>query len=231
MPLVAVIALLLASMPMADEGVLSAVSGHAIDEQNETIVAPAGSVTGKRRRAVRHPSVPPPLVPRTVILTPVKDNTLFESPSGSSSNGAGIHLFAGTTAMDSIRRALVAFDLSSQIPPGSTVTRVTLTIHISQTISGAQPMRLHRVLTNWGQGASNAGSSRDGIGSTSRSGDTTWIHTFFPDSRWTTPGGDFESTADAIANTGDASITWSSTEMTTRVQQWLDQPSTNFDGS
>src|SRR5688572_1637421 len=54
-----------------------------------------GLTTHRRRRAVRHPSNPPVLVPRTVTLTPAKDNTLYDIADGSLSNGAGIHLFAG----------------------------------------------------------------------------------------------------------------------------------------
>jgi hypothetical protein len=178
-----------------------------------------------RRRAVRSPGVEP-VVPHTVTLTPSKDNTLYESGAGSISNGAGIHLFAGSTASRARRRALLAFDLSG-IPPGSQITRVALTLRISQSISGPQTMRLHRVSTNWGEGTSNAGSSRDGDGAPSQSGDATWVHTFFPDVRWSSPGGDFETTADATAQT-TGSISWESSAMIARVQQWLDQPSTNF---
>lgn len=180
----------------------------------------------RKRRAVRS-GFPGPQQ-QTVVLAPSRDNTLFEEPQGERSNGVGAHLFAGATASDSRRRALLAFDVAGQVPPGSRITRVALTLHVSMTISGAQPMALHRVSANWGEGLSNAGFSRDGIGATARPGDATWLHRFFPDSLWTASGGDFERTADAATAVSGASGTWESAAMVARVQQWLDQPATNF---
>jgi hypothetical protein len=185
-----------------------------------------------RRRAVRFPSTlqpPPPQEPHTIALTPSKDNTLYESSSGATSNGVGPGLFAGTTAARSIRRALVAFDLATQIPPGSRIRRVELTMQVSRTPSGDEPMNLHRVTRDWGEGASNAGSSRDGDGTASRAGDATWLHTFFPDARWSARGGDFEAVSDATGIVTFTSGKWESSDaMIARVQQWLDQPATNF---
>ena len=186
----------------------------------------APAAVRRKRRAVRTPG--PPFVSRTLVLTPAKDNTLYESDDGSASNGAGVHLFAGNTATRSPRRAVMAFDVAAQIPPGSQVTRVMLSVDVSRTVSGAQTMTLHRLSANWGEGTSNAGISRDGGGAGSRPGDATWIHTFFPDQRWITPGGDFDIAPDATTQSVLGSITWESPAMITRVQQWLDQPSTNF---
>jgi hypothetical protein len=180
----------------------------------------------RKRRAVRS-GFPGPQK-QTVVLTPSRDNTLFEEPQGGRSNGVGPHLFVGATASDSRRRALLAFDVAAQVPPGSRITRVTLALHVSMTITGAQSMALHRVSANWGEGLSNAGFSHDGGGAPSRPGDATWVHRFFPDSLWSTTGGDFERTADAATVISGASGTWESAAMVTRVQQWLDQPATNF---
>jgi hypothetical protein len=182
-----------------------------------------------RRRAVRFTSSIP-AAPQTVALTPSKDNTLYESSNGGLSNGAGIHLFIGLTGTGAVRRALLAFDIASQIPPGSRITRATLTMRLSQTISGPHPATLHRVTADWGQGTSNAGSSSDGIGAGSQTGDATWLHTFFPNSFWTTQGGDFDAAVDATTQIGSSgSFTWaSSSAMVARVQSWLDQPAANF---
>ena len=190
-----------------------------------TAITPAAATTSKRR-SVRSGS-PVTLVHRSVVLTPSKDNTLDATSDGSFSNGRGAHLFAGVTVSGALRRALLAFDVASQIPPGSTVTRVVLTAHVSKSISGTQPMKLHRVTADWGEGTSNAGVFRDGIGTSSTNGDATWVHTFFPNQRWTTAGGDFDATEDATAS-GTSDLTWESAAMKTRVQQWLDQPATNF---
>ena len=182
-----------------------------------------------RRRAVRSPG-PPQVVPRIVVLTPSKDNTLYETTDGSLSNGAGVHLFAGSTASRGRRRALLAFDVASQVPAGAQITRVVLTMRVSQTIAGDQPMTLHRVSANWGEGTSNAGSFNDGDGATSRTGDATWVHTFSPNQRWAAAGGDFEAVPDATATaqfTG-STASWESPAMIARVQQWIEQPSANF---
>lgn len=194
--------------------------------------APRSEAGQKRRRAVRFiSSVPPePPVPQTIELLPSKDNTLFESGNGGVSNAKGIHVFTGNTAAGSLRRALLAFDIASQIPPGSRITSVTLTLRLSQTISGAEPATLHGVTADWGESTSNAGGSRDGTGDLAEPGDATWIHTFRPDRFWSTPGGDFTPAPDATTPVGaSGSFTWdSSPAMIARVQSWLDQPATNF---
>jgi hypothetical protein len=168
-------------------------------------------------------------VPKTVVLTPWKDNTLYQSTDGSVSNGAGARIFVGMTAVFQRRRALIAFDVAAQIPAGSTITHVTLVLHVSATVTSTVSIELHRVTSDWGQGSSDAGDARGGFGSQSQAGDATWIHTFIPDRRWTTPGGDFDTASDASAPVGFGDSTWeSSATMIARVQDWLDHPSQNF---
>jgi hypothetical protein len=193
------------------------------------VLASSATAQTGRHRAVQFPPAKT-IVSKTVVLTPLKDNTLYQTSDGSLSNGAGIHIFAGATAGSQLRRALIAFDVAALIPPGSTITHVTLVLHESQTVAGTQSTELHRVTADWGQGSSDAGTIRDGIGNFSRPGDATWIHTFFPDRRWSTPGGDFDAVADAIADVnGFGESTWgSSSAMIARVQDWLDHPSANF---
>ncbi len=191
---------------------------------------PRSEAGQRRRRAVRFPTsiVIPPPEPQTVVLTPSKDNTLFESSSGNISNGAGVHLFIGSTAASSLRRAVMAFDLASQIPPGSRITRATLAVRVSQTISGDHPATLHRLQADWGQGSSNAGSSRDGSGTSARDGDATWRHRFFSGTFWSNAGGDFDANADATTMIGGSGTWETSQAMVERIQGWLDQPATNF---
>jgi hypothetical protein len=184
-----------------------------------------------RRRPVAVPT--PVITHRTVTLQPSRDNTLYETPDGLASNGKGARVFAGMTASGSHRRALLAFDIRSQIPPGSQITRVVLTLTVSIATSGPQVMSLHRVNTDWGEGASLAQwfglfGRGDGHGAEAKAGDATWLHAFFPDKRWTNAGGDFDSYADATVTSGSTDIRWESAALITRVQQWLDQPSTNF---
>jgi len=204
--------------------------GYASNEQSGAKffapVAPTAT-TPLRRRAVR--SGPPTPMLQTVVLTPSKDNTLYQTSNGSLSNGAGVHFFAGITNRGERRRALLAFDVAAQIPPGSQITSVALKLEVSQTVSGPESMVLHRVSADWGEGSSNAGASRDGNGTGSRTGDATWIHTFFSNRFWTNQGGDFDVAADATALAGDGPVTWgSSAAMIARGQDWLDHPLTNF---
>lgn len=164
----------------------------------------------------------------TVQLTPTMDNTLYEHPSGSLSNGVGIYLFAGRTNQPLNRRALMAFDISA-IPAGATITEVTLKLNCSLSSSGAHSMALHRVAASWGEGTSNAGSP-GGQGANSTTGDATWIHRMFNSDNWSTAGGDFSPAASASTNvTGQGSYTWgSSSGLVDDVQHWLDNPSENF---
>lgn len=183
-----------------------------------------------KRRSVRVGPIPI-VVPEkhTVTLTPSKDATLFEISNGALANGSGIHLFAGMTATNSRRRALLQFDIPSQIPAGSRVTSVSLAMQVSLFASGAETMRLHGVTTSWGEGSSNAGDARDGGGTTSQTGDATWIHATFNNRRWTNAGGDFVSQADASASVAFTGANWTSNAaLVARVQAWVDQPANNF---
>jgi hypothetical protein len=158
-----------------------------------------------------------------------KDNTLYEDPSGSLSNGAGDYFFAGKTGNGSIRRALVQFDIST-IPAGAVIDSVKLTLHMSRTQPGNDELlELHRVLSDWGEGSSDA-TENEGGGASSTTGDATWIHTFFDTQFWINSGGDFESTVSASQSVGDiAYYSWGSTaQMVSDVQDWLDNPSNNF---
>ena len=62
-----------------------------------------------------------------------KDNTLYFTEDGSLSNGAGQYLFAGNTAAGVPGRAVLAFDIAGNIPPGSTIDGVVLTLEMSRT--------------------------------------------------------------------------------------------------
>lgn len=164
----------------------------------------------------------------TVVLTPIKDNSLFEE--GDLSNGAGDHLFAGVTLDPAnIRRALLAFPVADSIPAGSTIKTVTLTLHMSWTATGPQDVTIHRLLADWGEGTSHA-LGREGMGITATTDDATWKHTFFPGSFWATEGGDFTAAASATQGVNQLDYyTWGSTpEMVADVQHWLDMPGEDF---
>ncbi len=174
-------------------------------------------------------NVPAPAAGLSVTLqvTPSRDNTLYEAPFPAS-NGAGQQLFAGSTGDGDLRRALLAFDIVGQVPAGSRIQSVTLTLNLDRTAGGSNPVALHRVLASWGEGLSDAG-GQEGGGTMPQPGDVTWTERFFGGAPWTAEGGDFDAVASAsteVASGGD--FTWdSTTALVADLQGWLDNPSLN----
>jgi len=163
----------------------------------------------------------------TVDLAPSKDNTLIETPVGNS-NGAGDGIYAGrvgSTAGGTLRRGLLAFDLSS-IPVGSTVNAATLTLEMVQSPNvEARTVTLHPVSADWGE----AGSSGSGAGSAALPGDATWLYRFFSTLTWTTAGGDFvagPSASQSVAGLG--SYVWTGAGLVADVQSWVGNAALNF---
>ena len=164
----------------------------------------------------------------TVVLSPQKDNTLYEDAGGQSSNGQGIYLFAGRTNVPNLRRGLIAFDLTS-IPTNATITGVTLSMFLSMTHGGSATVSLSKALRDWGEGASDAGEP-GGFGIQAETNDATWLHTFYDTSFWTAPGGDFSAVTSATTtvNAVDTSYTWNGSGLVADVQAWVSNPSNNF---
>lgn len=163
-----------------------------------------------------------------VVITPTKDNTLYESSGAQFSNGKGENLFVGNTAMDAARRALLAFDIAGQLPADATIISATLQLQMSKINAGAQSISLHRVQSDWGEGTSDAAGNEDG-GTTPTSGDATWVHKFFDTQLWQTPGGDFVVTGTATTTVNNIGVyIWRSPQLVADLQSWLNAPTTNF---
>ncbi len=169
---------------------------------------------------------------QTVVLTPTKDATLYENPTGLLANGQGSSLFVGRTDQnsDSIRRSCLHFDIAGSIPPGVTIDSVELTVDVTRVArSENRTSTLHRLLADWGEGASNA-SGEEGTGAPSAAGDASWIHTFFAAQNWTTAGGDFlaqPSASVTIRSSGFVTV-GTTAALVADVQAWLDNPAANF---
>ena len=164
-------------------------------------------------------------------ITPSKDNTLYEynPDDGDRSNALGLHFFAGNTAEPEIRRGVIAFDIAGNIPPGSTIIAVTLSLNMSRTaFDDPRTIELHDLLADWGEGTSMA-PGEEGDGAPATPNDATWRHRFFDTIFWTNEGGDFSATVSATQSVGPiGQYTWSSPQMIADVQSWLDNPSSNF---
>lgn len=158
-----------------------------------------------------------------------RDTSMY-SEAGDLSNGIGVYMFTGRNRVEDDRRALIAFDLSG-IPAGSTVTEVSLVMHVSlsQPFASPTPVAAHRVLAAWGEGASDAGTP-GGTGILAEAGDATWTMRAFPGTAWTTPGGEFAPNASGSGVAGDPEtfMTMASTAgLVADVQGWIDAPATN----
>jgi len=158
-----------------------------------------------------------------------KDNTLFEDNDGLLSNGQGIYIFAGMTARNEKRRALIAFDIASALPPDALVDSVHFQIFMDKSLAGDVPVSLHPMSVAWGEGASDA-PANEGGGVVAADGDATWIHSFKPSMTWTTPGGDFDTDASATTAIGGSGthIWYSTSAMVADVSSWLSDSSANF---
>jgi hypothetical protein len=138
-------------------------------------------------------------------------------------------MFAGRTDGGNIRRAILAFDLSS-IPAGAVVTDVTLRLVCTKTTAGPALNTLHRLLADWGEANSSGGFS-GGAGGIAAPGDATWIFRFYgtPSSAWGSPGGDFAGAVSGSATVGGTgSYTFTGAGMLADVQSWLASPAGNF---
>lgn len=167
----------------------------------------------------------------TVTIACDRDNTLYESATGSLSNAGG-PLFAGVTGGNLKRRALLHFDVAAALPAGAKLLTAKLSLNVTQ-IASPGPVEMHRALQAWGEGASFAGGGGigggGGAGAPATTNDATWLHTFFPGSFWTTPGGDFAPSASftMVLNLG-SNTSPIATGATADVQNWLDNPAQNF---
>ena len=183
-----------------------------------------------------------PLIPMLstadeVLIVAGADNTLYEDSLGSVSNGSGAIMVAGRTngEVDSIRRAVLFFDVAGNIPHGAVVESVALSLYLNKGNGGAREMRLHRLLTDWGEGASVKDGG--GLGATAEPGDATWLHTFYPDAFWGSDGGRYigRVSASQLVGTADGnndlagSYTWPSTDrLVDDVRRWVKKPSRNY---
>jgi hypothetical protein len=168
----------------------------------------------------------------SVHLTPIKDNTLYETFNGATSNGAGDRLFIGKTGPsgnNALRRAVLKFDVSD-IPSDAFIQSATLQVYITNSPIDASSFEanLHFLLADWGEGASIGG----GAGAPSTLGDATWQHTFYDTATWHDEGGEYRSLQSSNASfsfndVGESVLFNSTSDMVTDVQMWMVFPNQN----
>lgn len=162
-----------------------------------------------------------------IVLEPTCDNTLFEDENGSLSNGAGTGLFVGNNGAGNTRRTLIKFDVAGSLPDGARIDNVRLRFRVSSTPNlTSRTVTVHRVLQEWGESSS---STSGGRGAPAETGDATWLHRFYPDLFWNTPGGDVESHPSFTGTLGDTAFyEWTGEQLVADVEFWLQNPTANF---
>ena len=117
----------------------------------------------------------------TVVLSPIKDNTIIEHPSGNNSNALGDGIYSGRIGIlgGGLRvRAVLAFDIAAAVPADATITSASLHVTVVQAPNlNPHTHTVHRLLGNWGEGTSQ-GPGGQGVEATA--GDVTWLHSFWP---------------------------------------------------
>ena len=140
--------------------------------------------------------------------TGTRDNYM-QSSAPDSNFGAYERLrVTGYADVGDIQRGLARFDLSS-VQTGTPIMSATFWLYSydpTKSLGSTGFYGAYRLTCDWGEMAS------------------TW------NSPWTTPGGDFESTPDATAPKQPPSAVpcWYSFDVTSRVQQWINDPSGNY---
>ena len=170
--------------------------------------------------------VPAPTNPAPLVLDAAKDNSLFSEAE--LSNGTG-NLFTGQNATGDLRRALLAFDLTS-VPAGSRFQSAILQLNVNQIETGTANQRnsiLSKVLESWGEGTSF--STTGGVAATTN--DATWTSRFYSPTSptfWTSDGGEFSTTiSSSLAVNSTGTWAWQSAQTVNDVHAWIAAPASN----
>jgi hypothetical protein len=163
-----------------------------------------------------------------VIAIPAsRDATLIEDPTGALANGSGPYFVAGRTNQpaNAVRRGLLHFDVAGALPPNAVVAHASLTLHMSQSNSGPVDVAIYRVRTDWGEGSSFSTGSQ---GAPAEGSDATWLHTFYDDTFWRHPGGDFVALRSATTSVGSPGFYSWNGKLRRDVRRWARAPEQNF---
>jgi hypothetical protein len=167
---------------------------------------------------------------RTIQLAANRDTTIYDPLQGDVANGSGQYLVTGGGAdSEGTHRSLLSFDVNAAaIPDGATILDAVLTLNVAWSSSGTSSVSIHKLLSLWGEGESDA-SGDESLGASAEQFDATWLFRMFDTSAWATPGGDFQAAASASASvSGTGPVEWSGAGLLDDVQQWLDDPNSNF---
>lgn len=170
-----------------------------------------------------------PAAAETAAIEASRDATLIEDSDGKLANGSGPAIFVGRTsqAKNSVRRALLYFDVVAVVPERAIIERVALTLFMSQSNPASREMALYRVQADWSEGLSSASG---GGGAPSGPGDVTWLHTLYDTEFWAHRGGHFIGRSSAELDVaGSGFYTWETTNhLVQDVRLWRSATERNF---
>ncbi len=162
---------------------------------------------------------------QTVTLLAERNSFIHESATHTVANGVGE--FGSADAKGAIQRFFIQFDIAGSIPAGSTIVSASLEFEVVQLPPSYQSTTfgVHRAMIPWGEGSTDG----SGQGTPAQPGDAKRLHSFYPGTFRSNPGGDLAPTA-----SGSIGMNSPSRHMTTSpgmagdVQDFLDNPGSNF---
>ena len=156
-----------------------------------------------------------------VVLDSTAHGTLYDTNGSPLANGLGNHLFAGKNGQGFARRGLLRFDAAS-LGSDVLIESVTLRLHLSQANAAPNSVGLHRVLSDWGVGSTDAPGG-EGAGGAATTGSATWNDAFHEEPPWTTAGGDFDGITSAASIIADVGwYEWTGPGLVDDLQRMLD---------
>jgi hypothetical protein len=167
-----------------------------------------------------------PCTATAVTINVLQDTTIYNTGTA---NGSGQGLFAGASGNGTVQRGLVEFDLSS-IATGSIITNVTLTMYVNSMGSAntVDTITLNTLSQDWNEATAGGGNATKGGGSgyTANPGDATWTSSGI--SPWA-DGAAFNTTISDSLQIGSLGFhTFSGANLITDIQNWVNNPDTNF---
>ncbi len=163
-----------------------------------------------------------------VSISAQRDTTIY-SENSAINNGAGVGVFVGRNSGGNLRRTLISFDIAGAVPAGATITSVSLSMSVTKSQLTSESISLRKISSDWGEGSTVGAGGGGGQGVSATAGSATWGSRLSGSATWATAGGDFSSTVTASSTASSSgTVTWSSAQMASDVQNWLNSPSSNF---
>jgi hypothetical protein len=171
----------------------------------------------------------------TVTIPASQDATIYRLTApvcgnlgGTAANGAGQFLVANVDECNEEYNAhpLVRFDVASVVPAGSTIVSASLALDVVQVNWGLWSY-LYPAAESWTEGAADP-ADPEWAGAPPLAGDVTWVYRSAPTLAWS--AGPIQSSHDGIVPSPLGIGPWSvpsSAARVSRVQSWLDVPSSN----